>query len=518
MMKLNDIVREAQTKADSDSDSNYTKGVDRLDGFLNELSGLNTTWDRAYHTGYQLNPGSLDTTIIGDLIRRNDLARKMVMFRPKEATRQGFVVKAEDVDDNAIQRYLDNRKAILKLRSCMVWARAYGGSILVVGARDGLDPVEPLNTRDIQTIDWLKDIDRTRVTKEGVIRDMKSSWYGQPEYYIVQSGAERTRVHPSRVIEFEGVLTPETVKAQNKGWDDGVLEAAYSVLADFGLGFGAVSTMLSEANQSVISIDGLIDMLAEEEHDRIEKRLRILNLTRSVARALFLDAQAEKYENHELSFAGVAMILEKLMMRLSAAVEIPVTILMGRSPAGENATGEADFRQFYDTVRTEQKEYLEPRLNQLLRIVFSAKDGPTKGNMPSSWEIDFNSLWQETQKEKADRELIQAQRDSLYIDRSVVTPEQVALGRFSETTAIAIDTDRIQKQLAEAEASEAPKTVFAPTDVAKFVNVNEARRAMGQGDWPDKNEATLSVAAFDELQKAKVQALIRKLYGTENDD
>lgn len=36
---------------------------------------------------------------------------------------------------------------------------------------------------------------------------------------------------------------------------------------------------------------------------------------------------------------------------LSAVSEIPVTILFGRSPCGQNATGDSDFEQYYSMVQ-----------------------------------------------------------------------------------------------------------------------------------------------------------------------
>jgi hypothetical protein len=58
------------------------------------------------------------------------------------------------------------------------------------------------------------------------------------------------------------------------------------------------------------------------------------------------------------------------------------------------------------------------------------------------------------------------------------------------------------------EAEQAPSVVLAPTDVAKVVKVNEARRSSGLKDLttPDGKpdpDGELTVSAFDEKQKPK---------------
>ncbi len=120
-----------------------------------------------------------------------------------------------------------------------------------------------------------------------------------------------------------------------------------------------------------------------------------------------------------------------MMLRMSAAARVPVTILMGQSPAGMNATGESDIRWFYDTIESSQKNTIEPALRRVLMLLMLSKSGPTSGQLPESWSIQFPSLWQMTPEEQANVEKTTAERDAIYLDRGVVTPEEVAVSRFT---------------------------------------------------------------------------------------
>jgi len=50
---------------------------------------------------------------------------------------------------------------------------------------------------------------------------------------------------------------------------------------------------------------------------------------------------ADEYDQKNLTVSGVKDIMNELQIALSAAADIPATVLFGRSPAGENATGHA---------------------------------------------------------------------------------------------------------------------------------------------------------------------------------
>ncbi|MFQ8761936.1 MAG: anti-CBASS protein Acb1 family protein [Intestinimonas sp.] len=57
-----------------------------------------------------------------------------------------------------------------------------------------------------------------------------------------------------------------------------------------------------------------------------------------------------------------------MCLDLSGASRIPVTKLFGRSPAGMNATGESDLRNYYDYVDTLREAKLRPILEKLLPV------------------------------------------------------------------------------------------------------------------------------------------------------
>src|SRR5690606_26132424 len=118
-------------------------------------------------------------------------------------------------------------------------------------------------------------------------------------------------------------------------------------------------------------------------------------------------------------------LLQQYSHLISAASETPTAILMGQSPAGLNATGEADFRGFYDRAQTEQKTYVYPTIRPLLTYLVQSYGA----EWPDDGTLSFPSLWTATPKEAAETTKAQNEADKVLIDGQQALPEEIALFR-----------------------------------------------------------------------------------------
>lgn len=117
---------------------------------------------------------------------------------------------------------------------------------------------------------------------------------------------------------------------------------------------------------------------------------------------------------------------------------------MGRSPAGLNATGDADLTSFYNSVARDQENELKPRLLRVYKMLAKSMSID-----PEAVVVQCRPLVEMTESERADLELKHAQKDKLYVDSGVLTPEEVALSRFSDPEEFGL---RIQLDQASLEA------------------------------------------------------------------
>jgi hypothetical protein len=117
------------------------------------------------------------------------------------------------------------------------------------------------------------------------------------------------------------------------------------------------------------------------------------------------------------------------MYRLSLTTTIPVTILMGRSPAGMNATGESDLEMFYSRVENFRDLFVTPEAEKLIRYIFKAADGPFSGE-PDNWHIKYKDPRSISPDKKIQDDKLRAETDAIYLDRGVITEEECGVSRF----------------------------------------------------------------------------------------
>jgi phage-related protein (TIGR01555 family) len=407
--------------------------VRRFDSWQNPLTGFGTLRDKTVYSEF-LPFRTLSDQQLSSLYHGDDMAARMVDVVPQEMLRESFVVETGDPKlDDLVREKFDTLGAREKLLDAITWGRLYGGSAIVLGADDGRPAATPLAPEHVRSLDWLYVIDRRFLFPLTYYEQLGDPKYGEPEIYTISATGARTgvgfTVHESRLVLFRGARTGIRERAERSSWDHSVLQRPYEILRQFNTGWKAVEVLLTDGNQAVLKMSGLADMIASGERSSLEARLEILDMYRSVLRALVIDADGgEGFERQGVSFSDIPGVLDKYMLRLAAAVQMPVTILMGQSPAGMNATGESDFRWFYDRIRSEQTNYLAPRIRRIVDVLVASRE--VQGKPGGGVVIKFPSLWSETPSAEATRRKTIAEADAVYVNAGVVLPEEIALARL----------------------------------------------------------------------------------------
>ncbi len=219
-------------------------------------------------------------------------------------------------------------------------------------------------------------------------------------------------------------------KMINQGWGDSVITSIYDELRNYGTAFSNTATIMQDFVNGILKIPNLSQTMASGCSDNdIMKRLDFANLSKGVTNMMVLDGD-ETYEKLSTNVSGISELLDRFMLSISSVTGIPITLLFGRAPAGLNATGDSDVRNFYDMVKQYQETKLKPVLEKLTRYLMIAKQGPFQGNQPENWSIQFNPLWQNTEEQEAALRRTVAETDAIYIDRGVLDVNEVAISRF----------------------------------------------------------------------------------------
>ena len=425
----------------------------KVDGWQSTITGLGTARDkrmgtRIKYTGIE---GSRDK--FEDFYAGDDTAATIAELPAREMTREwielsiddsGGDIRIEEPEQRLLlakstMQELEDLNAQSMFAQALLWARVHGGSLLFLGVDDGgADLADPLDLDQVKSVKFLLIYDRWEVQIQSTNQDVGSPDYGKPEIYMVQAQTETgqgigmsTPVHASRFIRFDGVLTSRYRMALNGGWSDSVYTRMEETLQDYGISWHAIAHLLQDFSQAVLKMRGLADAILQQESNVVVDRMTAMDLCRSVARAIPIDAEDEDFMRVATPLTGLPDVIDRLMLRVASAARMPATLLFGQSPSGLNATGESDITFFYDQIKAQQEETLRPKLDRLLRVVFAAREGPTRGKEPESWSYDFRPLWQESDKERAEVRKLQADTDSVYIGDGVLDPEEVAMSRFA---------------------------------------------------------------------------------------
>jgi uncharacterized protein len=399
------------------------EGVVRGDGWANVLAGLGlASRDRGANTEF-LAGMRLDPQTLAELYRYDDICRTVVSLYPQEALKRGILVKGEPSPDDdeppgPVTLELDRLRVRYQIQRAATWGRLFGGALIVLGVRDGRLPTEPLGPGP-HRIDFLDVYDRRQIQREQTWDDPREWSFGDCKIFrVTQVRGGQFLVHRSRCLVFGGAETADREREENAGWDDSVLQVVYEVVKLFSAGYLSVGNMLTDASQAVFKIRGLIAAVAGNQREALSRRLQLVDLSRSVARAVMLDADGgEEFTKVPTQFADVPQTLDRLAARLAAATGIPVTRLLGQAPAGLNATGESDTRNWYDSVQVYRKHEIEPQVQRVFSLL-------APGSRPQ-----WPALWVPTDLEVATLGKTEAETDALYISNDVFLPEEIKAKR-----------------------------------------------------------------------------------------
>ena len=455
-------------------------------------------------------------------------------------------VRPLEIDDEGAQMVeavcgrLDELGALDVVQEALSYERAYGGSAIFVGADDGMDDLaKPLDEDRIKDIGhltaWTGGWDGEAVAWS-YYRDVAGPKYGQPETYMVRnigvpiakipapgepirtsdilppshgSGSSPmiTWVHESRLLVFPGTAVSRLARVQMRGWGDSIFTRCDEVLQQYNQTWGGIANLMTDFSQGVMSIEGFAQALMANNRNgmqNVTKRALAVNMTRSISRMMFIDSK-EKFDRSTVPLTGVPEVLQQFALRLAAAADMPVALLMGQAPAGLNATGASDIRFFYDRVASRQKKRMMPQLRRLLHLLMIAKEGPTDGKEPKKWSVKARPLYQLSALERADLRLKVTQADQIAIETQQVTPEEVAAKRYGgsefDDGSIQLDLEGREEMAAQDEADR-----VAAAKVQEKVAIEAAKVKAAQpkpGDSAPDGGVVPEEPGADEPGKAK---------------
>lgn len=395
---------------------------ERLDGWKNTLIGLSGSQDKTRQTDidnyYILSDSELRNVWMGD-----GFGKRIASVIPDDMTRPGFTIP-EDADGK-ITTKLGQLDWEYHFNLALKWGRLFGGGLIVIGVNDGGRLDEPLRDGRIRDIEFLRTYSRDQIEiwETDIIKDPENKRFGEPKVYNIMPREGATfQVHYTRTLVFKGEPQPKWISGKQASWFWGVsyLQAIWDQIRNMGAISQGVANVFLELIIGKFKIKGLANMIASGNEDKVRSRMEIINASKSLINSVLLDADAEDYTRDSANMSGVAEVIDRFMIFLSAVTGIPVTKLFGRSPAGQNATGDSDTANYYDTVDAERRFKMKKPLMYLVELV-----NKKLKVLPEGYTLHFNPLKQPSEKEIVEMDLKRAQSAQIYVQMGILTGDEI---------------------------------------------------------------------------------------------
>lgn len=394
------------------------KSTMRNDGFIDAFikSGIRQYMKNNdfYNSNVPLNDMQLQR------LWKNALARRISSLPAEAALKNGFEVEGDK--EAIIIPALERLCATDKLIEALTWARHYGRSCIFMITDDGGTEEEPINYQRLRNIKAMQVYDGSCIQDDlsGMLinDDPFDPNFGNTEWYQItppRSG-QMLYIHHSRLLVFDGDMLPEYERILRNGAGlsclDGVIKAINRCETAQATGLNA----LERLSTALIKFENLAAMLQSDEGtELVQKRLDIIDLARNILNTIAI-GNNDDYQVFNIPLTGIPDLLDSFGLYICGLTGIPFTVLFGRSPAGLNSTGAGDLENYYNMVAGIQRRQLKPQLEKLIRTLMLCNEGPTNGKEIKDWSIKFNALWMPTQKEQAETEKLQAEKQRIEVE------------------------------------------------------------------------------------------------------
>lgn len=389
----------------------------------------------------------------------------------QDALRGGVEIRSQQLEEDELEKLknaMDRDNNMAVMAQAEIWNRLYGGAGIIILTDQ--DPSTPLDVEAIGSDDrlefravdmwelfWSKqDIDGVEGNLEPEVDDEFScyTYYGE-------------QIHKSRVIKLKGVEAPSFLRPRLRGWGMTVVEPLIRSMNQYLKATDLTFEVLDEFKIDVYGIKNLVNILMSPDGgNEVKRRVSLLNYLKNYQNAIVLDSE-DTYNQKQLSFAGIADIMQQIRMQIASDVHMPMLKLFGTPAQGLNANDEDSLEVYNNMVDSEIRSGLKYPILRMLEL----KCQKLFGFIPDDLSIDFKPLRdlsavdQENVKTSKFNRLIQAMQQGLLTkeefrdacnkgDLFDITLDNTSLGQ---------DVDLVESEEAEADLPPEASTPTPPT-------------------------------------------------------
>lgn len=403
----------------------------KLDGWNNVLTSIGIKGkDKRMSASVKWERGNRDD--FDHFYSADDVAGNIVDIVPDDSFTKGYKLKGVD-DPKTLEAIMDRgRQLKLDERYLEAWriARIHGGAGIIKVTEDAKMELPMPSGKKLLALNVVDRWD-LQINSTDIDGDITSPTFRDALRFNLQVSEGTSSVfipiHGTRVVKFDGAFLPRRMMRQNQYWGDSILTKLYNPIRNYQISNDAAALTVQDFDIPVLKLKNLAQLMTANCDDQVIKRLEMVNLSKSIAKMIVLDADMEEFDHKSRNVTGLADILNKVEARLVSASKMPRTKLLGESAGGLGSTGESQQTDWNSFIESQQQNFLKPRLLEVYRHIIRTEFQKVNAE---SIDIEFNPLWQMSESESATMRKTVAETDQIYITNQVVDPTEVAISRF----------------------------------------------------------------------------------------
>lgn len=315
----------------------------------------------------------LNDEVCENIFTSSWVGKRIVELPVQRALKNGLIFECENKQtENEVWRLYHELGIENMIIDAQVSADIYGSSVMI-----------------------LKDKSQNPLEKALKYKNLKPILTEYPFYSVMPKNASPyeagtiTATNPTLTVNeshcaiFTGAKVPTRIAPQYKFFGMSIYQSLWSALINDASIMTAVANITYRSSIRHYKLKGLKELVMSNRQDLALERMGVLDASADIFGSVVMDSEDEMQIVSQ-SIAGLADIDKRSGERLAAASGIPATLLLGKSPDGQNSTGEGDDDNFIIFIENYQKKMM-PALNRIFAALNSLANGD------NNWKIKFKT-------------------------------------------------------------------------------------------------------------------------------
>ncbi|MDR1921110.1 MAG: DUF1073 domain-containing protein [Candidatus Adiutrix sp.] len=256
-----------------------------------------------------------------------------------------------------------------------------------------------------------------------------------PDYFKPRNWWILSReVHASRFIHVADNEPPLLLKPAYNFFGIPQAQILYDYIQHFQECRLATQRLLTKFSLTALKID-MSQVLSGGGGAEVDARSRYFVQTRNNDGLMVIDKETEDLIKLETPLSGATDITRQSLEFVAAVNRTPAVKLLGISPAGFNATGESDLRNYYDHIESRQEKLFRAGLDKALDILQLNRFG----RIDPGLGFKFRPLSEADEAAEANVQLARANARTAYADRGAVDGEDLRKALIKDEDGLFVD-------------------------------------------------------------------------------